>query len=161
MLNLPGVRSSSSDQEIIVTGRRVLVLSTHLGQYHHCHFTKHFSLLLFVLWGSLAHVCIFTFYQWCCYLMSSLDSMNHPGQLVSATRWQHNTIQVWKEEGAMGLRDLGYVPLTKPSPEIRHHFLWISSTDTLKIKRSITMFCLIYCYVTELNTAYCHKGIMN
>lgn len=100
-----------------------------------------FSLLALVPWSSLAHVCIFTFYQWCC-LMSSLDSMNHPEQLVFATRWQRNTIHVWKEEGAMGLRDFGYVPLTKPSPEIRHHFLRIFSTDTLKIKSSITMFCL-------------------
>lgn len=47
-----------------------------------------------------------------------------------------------EREGAMGLRDFGYVPFTKPPPEIRHYFLRMFSTDTLKIKRSITMFCL-------------------
>lgn len=93
--------------------------------------------------------------------MSSLDSVNHPGQLVLATRWQHNTIHVWKEEGAMGLRDFGYVPLTKPPPEIRHHFLRMFSTNTLKIE-IYNHVLFIYCYATEqLNTAYWHKGIMN
>ena len=101
------------------------------------------KLIMWSLPRERSESCLFTNEAPC---VLRVDWSNHQEfsslKLVFATRWQRNTIHVWKEEGAMGLRDFGYVPLTKPSPEIRHHFLRIFSTDTLKIKSSITMFCL-------------------
>lgn len=137
--DLPGGHSTQ-DQEVshrpqgLVLGTRgsVSPLSPH---------EAFFSLLALVLWCSLAHVCIFTFYS--VMLLDELTGFHESSRTISFCHQMaaqyHSRVE---RGGGDGFKDFGYVPLTKPSPEIRHHFLRIFSTDTLKIKSSIAMFCL-------------------
>lgn len=142
MLNLPGVRSSSSDQEMSRwpqgprtwhTPGSVSPLSFHKALFPISVGSLGFS-------GSCVHFHILPVM-----LLDELIGFHESSRTISLCHQmaaQYHSRMERGGGGAMGLRDFGYVPLTKPSPEIRHQFLRISSTDTLKIKRSITMFCL-------------------